>query len=360
MPRMKRYLLVVAWLLVSLNMVAQESHAQPFYTTQGYLLSLLGYSDADDVDENIRKQLSAYEFRTPDSRINAQGGLLSVAVIKQGKVPQEYNDLLQRFFGIQPLEGEGRCVLQPDFPGDWDSCSVHTPLLDYTFRRQGSYLVFDIIQHFQHPLTIVLRQHSGMGEYVEIVGTKGMRQTLRMKAPSLLPDVAFHSAYDDAALLAPGLEEPTFEERFRPQRIEALLTDSIPFDIDPDFLIENKYVVRGVPFSVAQQGNNIAWVSYPDTLSIPLNTKAHLVWFLLSDTPVSRDPHQSKAFFVAHYQDGTADILPLINPDNWTPVAAGKGRRLSLPLNPDKKLAAIRIRPLASDVKIGLMGVTLQ
>ena len=107
MLRMKRYLLVVAWLLVSLNMVAQESHAQLFYVTQGYLLSLLGYSDADDVDENIRKQLSAYEFRTPDSHINAQGGLLSVTVIKQGKVPQEYNDLLQRFFGIQPSFTDG-------------------------------------------------------------------------------------------------------------------------------------------------------------------------------------------------------------------------------------------------------------
>ena len=357
---MKRQIVIFLVLLLSLPMVAQKVTDSPAYLTQGYLLSLLGYHDADDVDDNIRKQLSAYEFRTPDARINAQGGLLSVAVIKQGKVPQEYNDLLQRFFGIQPSESEGRCVLYPDFPGDWDSCSVHTPMLDYRFRRQGSYLVFDVTQRFRHPLTIVLRQHSGMGEYAEIVGTKGVRQTLRMKAPSQLPDIAFHSAYDDAAFLAPGLEEPTFEERFRPQRIEALLTDSIPFDIEPDFLIENRYVVRGVPFSVAQQGNNIAWVSFPDTLAIPLNTKAHRAWFLLSDTPVSRDPHQSKAFFVAHYQDGTADILPLINPDNWTPVAAGKGRRLCLPLNPDKKLAAIRIRPLAADVKIGLMGVTLQ
>lgn len=346
--------------LLSLPMVAQKATDSPAYLTQGYLLSLLGYKDIDDADENVRKKLTAYVFRTPDSHINVQGGLLSVAVIKDGKVPQEYDDLLQRFFGIQPAEGEGRCVLHPDLPTHWDSCSVHTPMLDYTFRRQGSLLVYDISQRYQRPLTIVLRQNHGKGEYVEVAGNSSARQTICIKAPSVLPEVTLGSAYEEVKAPAPGLEEPTFEERFRPQRIETLLTDSIPFAIDPEFLIEKEYIVRGVPFLVPLTGNNIANVAFPEVLTIPLSTKAHRAWLLLSDTPVSRDPHQSKALIIASYQDGTADILPLINPDNWKPLASGQARRLCLQLNADKKLAAIRIRSLAEDVTIGLMAVTLQ
>ena len=345
---------------MSLPLVAQKVTDSPAYLTQGYLFSLLGYQDADDVDDNIRQQLGAYVFRTPDARVNVQGGLLSVAVIKEGAVPQEYHDVLQHFFGIQPEVAKGRCVLHPAFPADWDSCSVHTPMLDYTFRRQGSLLVYDVTQRYQQPLTVVLRQNSGMGEYVEVKGSDKQQQTILLKAPSLLTDVTFRSSYADELLPAPGLEEPTFEERFRPQHMETLLTDSIRFDIDPEYLIENKYVVRGVPFLVPQEGPNIALVAYPDTLTMPLNTKAHRAWLLLTDTPVTRDAHHTKALIVASYQDGTADILPLINPDNWTPVAPGQARRLCLSLNPDKKLAAIRVRPLADDVTIGLMGVTLQ
>ena len=359
MLRMKRYLLVVAWLLVSLNMVAQESHAQPFYVTQSYLLSLLGYHDADEADDNVRRQLTAYEFCTPDNRVNARGGLLSVAVIKQGRVPQEYNDLLQNFFGIQPSVNEGRCMLQPSFPDNWDSCSVHTPTLDYTFRRQGRDIVYNVTQRFDCPLTIVVRQQSGVGQYVEVTGNTQSQQTIRLTMPSRLPEVKIDNSLD-AFLPTPGLEEPTFEERFKPQRINAFLTDSIRFDMSPDFIIDNEYVVRGVPFLVPMQGNNIAVVSYPDTLTIPLHAKAQRLWLLLADTPVSRDPHQSKAFIIAHYEDGTADILPLINPDNWAPLPAGTARRLCLPLNPDKRLTAVSIRPLFDDISIGLMGITLQ
>ena len=359
MLRMKKYLLVVAWLLVSLNMVAQESHAQPFYVTQSYLLSLLGYHDADEADDNVRRQLTAYEFCTPDNRVNARGGLLSVAVIKQGRVPQEYNDLLQNFFGVQPSVNEGRCMLQPSFPDDWDSCSVHTPTLDYTFRRQGRDIVYDVIQRFERPLTIVVRQQSGEGQYVEITGNTQPQQTIRLTMPSRLPEVKIDN-FLEAFLPTPGLEEPTFEERFRPQRISAFLTDSIRFDMSPDFIIDNDYVVRGVPFQVSSQGCNIAIVSYPDTLTIPLHAKAQRLWLLLADTPVSRDPHLSKAFIIAHYEDGTADILPLINPDNWAPLPAGTARRLCLPLNPEKRLTAVSIRPLFDAISIGLMGITLQ
>lgn len=355
---MKRNVLFLFALLMTLGTAAQ-GNTTPAYLTQGYQLSLLGYKDADDADDNLRQQLRAYEFHTPDTRVNSLGALLSVAAVQKGDIEQNYQRLLRQVYGPQPPldslcltasslltrffgirnQGKGRQrPLRPSFPANWDYCTVRTPDVDYTFYRQGSEMVFNVV-----------RRQPVAKSFVQ-----------RYKSSSQIPLVTFHSAYDDTAIPAPGLEEPTFEERFRPQRIETLLTDSIPFAIDPEFLIEKEYIVRGVPFLVPLTGNNIANVAFPEVLTIPLSTKAHRAWLLLSDTPVSRDPHQSKALIIASYQDGTADILPLINPDNWKPLASGQARRLCLQLNADKKLAAIRIRPLAEDVTIGLMAVTLQ
>ena len=330
---MKRTILLLSAALVSLIIAAQNTVAHPSYMTHNYLLSLLGIHDADEADDSLRHQLSAYVFDTPDPQINAKGGLMSVAAIQKKNV-KEYDELLHQFLGIQPAMNQGQCVLHPSFPDSWDHCSIHTPELDYTFQRQGSELVYEVTQRFS--------------------------QTIRLKAPSRLPDVTFFSSCADSHLLPPGIEEPSFEERFKPQQLQTLLTDSIPFEMDPEYLIDKEYVVRGVPFMVSQQGNNVVYVSSTDTLSVPLHTKASRAWLLLTGEVPQRDPHQSKAFVIAHYQDGTADILPLITPDNWPVIQEGRAHRLCLRLNPDKKLLSLSIRPLAPDVRIGLMALTLQ
>ena len=356
---MKRTILLLSAALVSLVVAAQNTVAHPSYMTHNYLLSLLGIHDADEADDSLRHQLSAYVFNTPDPQINAKGGLMSVAAIQKKNV-KEYDELLHHFLGIQPAVNQGQCVLHPSFPDSWDHCSIHTPELDYTFQRQGSELVYEVTQRFSRPVTIILRQNSGQGQYMEVKGNNQQRQTIRLKAPSRLPDVTFFSSCADSHITPPGIEEPSFEERFKPQQLQAMLTDSIPFEMDPEYLIDKEYVVRGVPFMVPQQGNNIVYVSSTDTLSVPLHTKASRAWLLLTGEVPQRDPHQSKAFVIAHYQDGTADILPLIAPDNWPVIQEGRAHRLCLRLNPDKKLLSLSIRPLAPDVKIGLMALTLQ
>ncbi len=357
---MKRTVIILAALLLSLSLTAQTDSSTPRYMTYNYLLSLLGIYGVDEADDAVLRRLSDYEFRTPDPAVNAKGGLLSVAVIKQGGVPHEYADLLSHFFGIQPQPAAGQLVIQPSFPADWDSCYVHTPEIDYAFRRDGLLLTFQVTQRSQRPLVVVVRQEAGKGRYVEVKGNGDAQQTLQFRRPSLLPEVTLASGYDDSHLQAPGIVEPEFEQRFKTQNLEKLFNREMRHDLVDDFIMEKEYVVEGVPFQLPEAGPNAAVVNYPDTLTVPLNAKAGHLWMLLTGNSISSDVHQSKVLVVAHYQDGTADILPLINPDNWGNIREGSSVRRCLPLNPDKKLISLAIRPLVADVWIGLLGLTLQ
>jgi hypothetical protein len=47
--------------------------------------------------------------------------------------------LIQGLYGITPNALEGECILRPGFPAAWDSASVHTPYLDYSFKREGNF-----------------------------------------------------------------------------------------------------------------------------------------------------------------------------------------------------------------------------
>ena len=109
---------------------------------------------------------------------------------------------------------------------------------------------------------------------------------------------------------------------------------------------------------------------------------------------------------VARYEDGTADTLQLVNPDNWCPIEqeyyindysfhalqprpyrvsldtgivsrdlckalgikgtsdlmipGGAAQMLCMHLDPEKKVIALDILPQSSHVVVGLMGLTLQ
>ena len=73
--------------------------------------------------------------------------------------------LIQGLYGITPNALEGECIIRPGFPAAWDSASVHTPYLDYAFKRVNGKDVFDVTQNFKRPLKLVIRQNLGGGKY---------------------------------------------------------------------------------------------------------------------------------------------------------------------------------------------------
>ena len=270
--------------------------------------------------------------------------------------------LIQGLFGIQPRALFGDCVLQPGFPESWDSASVHTPYLDYSFRRNGNQLVFDVTQRFAQPLKIVLRLNLGMGQFLDVQGSADAHQVFRVKAPVKLPQVEMTWAYEmpsDAP--AYGLEEPERGVKYSKVPIDKLLnanvadifkneyrsprppytTLQIPLQgvgewchpqTRPDIndsvfrslIVKDEFSVAGVPFRTPAQGHNIIytslWDNYPDSVSIPINRSASMAWLLMAGSTNHMQCRIANGIVVAHYKDGTSDTLQLVNPDNWCPI----------------------------------------
>ena len=323
--------------------------------------------------------------------------------------------LLQGLFGILPNALEGRCIIRPGFPEAWDSTSVRTPYIYYRYQRQGDEAVYEVTQHFAQPQQIVIRQNLGMGKYRDVVGTSEQHQTIRVKVPVKYPEVTFrNNGFTEQRNI--GTDEPTFAEKFHKQNIDYVLNDSVsnstylPEVNDSVFrsmIVKDEFIAMGVPFRTSATGRNIAFTSlydnYPDSISIPLSGRYRQAWLLMAGTTNHMQSRIANGIVVAQYNDGTADTLQLVNPDNWCPVerdyyvdgkafqvaeprpyrvafASGKASRklsaptnaeggeikggaatmLCMPLNRKKKLQLLTLRTLSNDVVIGLMAVTLQ
>ena len=270
--------------------------------------------------------------------------------------------LIQGLFGIQPRALFGDCVLQPGFPESWDSASVHTPYIDYSFRRNGNQLVFDVTQRFVQPLKIVLRLNLGMGQYMDVQGNADAHQVIRVKAPVRLPEVTMSWVYEmPSKEPSNGLEEPESGAKYNKVAIDKLLnanvadifkneyrsprppytTLQIPLQgvgewchpqTRPDIndsvfrslIVKDEISLVGIPFRTPALGQNIIytslWDNYPDSVNIPINNSASKAWLLMAGSTNHMQCHIANGIVVAQYKDGTSDTLQLVNPDNWCPI----------------------------------------
>ncbi len=270
--------------------------------------------------------------------------------------------LVQGLFGIQPRALFGDCVLQPGFPESWDSASVHTPYIDYSFRRNGDQLVFDVTQRFLQPLKIVLRLNLGLGQFLDVQGNADAHQVIRVKAPVKLPDVQMTWVYEmPSREPANGLEEPVAGAKYNKVSIDKLLnanvadifkneyrsprppytTLQIPLqgvgdwchpqmrpEIDDSvfrsLIVKDELTLVGIPFRSPALGQNIVytslWNNYPDSVLIPVNSSASKAWLLMAGSTNHMQSRIANGIVVAQYKDGTSDTLQLVNPDNWCPI----------------------------------------
>ena len=163
-----------------------------------------------------------------------------------------------------------------------------------------------------------------------------------------------------------------------------------------------------IPFKTGA-GKNIGftslWDTFPDSLVVPLTGKALHAYFIVAGSTNHQQAHIENARITVRYTDGSATILPLINPSNWWPIEqdymddgyafttgaprpyrvifqsgvitrnfnqyqsikgftnnaieGGAGTVADLPLNPDKSLASVTLTTLSNEVVAGLMSITL-
>ena len=165
---------------------------------------------------------------------------------------------------------------------------------------------------------------------------------------------------------------------------------------------------NGVAFATPGPGDarNILftsqWDNYPHEATVPLTGQASHAYLLMAGSTYWMQSRLDNAEVVVTYTDDTTERLALNNPVNWWPIDQdyfiddyqfrrpepipprvdlktgevrlldpttfqGKGTTvpggvanvLDLPLDPAKTLRSLTVRPLANEVVVGLMAVTL-
>lgn len=82
--------------------------------------------------------------------------------------------LIQGVYGILPDAMNGRLLIRPGFPSDWDKASLKTPDVSYSFLREKDTDTYQICQRFGKPLEIGL-QVKAIREQVASVEVNGKK-----------------------------------------------------------------------------------------------------------------------------------------------------------------------------------------
>ena len=286
--------------------------------------------------------------------------------------------LIQGLYGITPNALEGECILRPGFPAAWDSASVHTPYLDYSFKRVNGKDVFDVIQNFKRPLKLVIRQNLGGGKYKDTAFSTDKVQHIEM--PTITPKkdekekVGKYPLAESIAEQAVDAWASTkgvgndFAE-VNPKECREVNMDKV-FNANVSDIFKNQYLsprspyttlcvptqgfgdwcstkktakiddtkfrslIRdgvfmakidgNLPFRSPKEGKNIAytslWDNYPDSISVMLKGKASHAYLLLAGSTNPMQYAIENAVVRVEYADGTSDELMLTPPVNWCPI----------------------------------------
>ena len=290
--------------------------------------------------------------------------------------------LIEGLYGITPNALEGTCIIRPGFPASWNRASVHTPYMDYAFKRVNGKDIFEIKQNFKRPLKIVIRQNIGNGKYKDIEFTADEVQ--HIEVPIILPKddevmidrthtlaetVAEQSGEDWASMdgVGNGFKEvkgndckmvnmdaafnsnvtDIFKNKYLSPR-SPYTTLCVPTqgigdwcstkrtaNIDDtkfrSMIHDGVFMARldaeqedGIKFRSPAVGKNIAytslWDNYPDSVTISLKGKASHAYLLMAGSTNPMQYAIENAVVRVQYTDGTSDELMLVPPVNWCPI----------------------------------------
>ena len=90
-------------------------------------------------------------------------------------------------------------------------------------------------------------------------------------------------------------------------------------------IVDDQFVVAGVPFRTPKTGQNIVytslWDNYPDSVVIHSAEGAGIeAYLLMAGSTNHMQSRIDNGLVVVTYQDMTTDTLRLRNPDNWCPI----------------------------------------
>ncbi len=338
----------------------------------------LAYFHAGRTDEAFRIMKSDLldEMYLGDSPGNI--GQISHYDAARGEIYRDFADnvavtaktAIQGLYGINPDALYGRCIIRPGFPSTWDSASIKTPYIEYSFRREGNKEIYDITQNFPQALQIVIRQNIGNGRYRDTAFSNEKHQHIVIDAATQSTDVNDFDNYTasktpDAKVLGTAFDDVrtadcktvNMDKQFNSNVTDIFkneyLSPASPYTTlripkngygewcHPLFYAEtndsifrtlvkkNVYTAhldggKTIPFRSNTKGRNIAytslWDNYPDSLTVPLKGNAAHAYLLMAGSTNQMQSRIANGIVRVEYADGTSQTMELTNPDNWCPI----------------------------------------
>ncbi len=292
--------------------------------------------------------------------------------------------LVEGLFGVRPDLLQGRLLIAPGFPRDWDHATLHHPAVDLAYQRRGSVESFQIEARFKRPLGLALqlpvhgtaarvtadgRVVDGqiMGRILHVVLLASARTDIEItwsgaepsepprRTPAAPEAAALHPDFSSGPVAKP---EPVDLSTYFNDRVTQIFRNEYrsprsPFvslalpkqglggwaggvntsaEIDDTGLRaaaggSGKFALPGgLLFTTPGPGEakNVLftsqWDNYPREATVPLTGRAHRLDLLMAG---STNPMQSRidnGEVIATYTDGTTSRLALRNPENWWPI----------------------------------------
>ncbi len=279
--------------------------------------------------------------------------------------------IINGLFGIIPDAMNGKCVIKPAFPDDWDEASVKTPYLSYRFHREGHFDVYEIEQNFPQDLRIIVRTNAGGGAYLQTEGTSERSQVIRVDRRKL-PKALKHK---DITASRKKVSSKSYMKKMglgdisaRVGRKSVMVDISSHFNSNVDDIFRNEYLSPRSPYTTLSlpkqgvgewcipdemhtieddgfrasirdgvfdtglglrflspaEGHNIVytslWDNYPESVTIPLEGRARYAYLLMAGSTNSMQSRIENGTVTVTYADGSCDIMSLENPINWCPI----------------------------------------
>ncbi len=388
-------------------------------------------------------------YRRESQRDFADGGGVASRAIVEG------------LFGLRPDALAGELLIAPGLPAAWDHAALRHPDASITFKRSGATDTYLIEQRFPKRLSLRIQLPARGGRPVvtingraatvlptagrfEIQSAAAQKCTVRVRWPGVVRPAPPRRR--ETTIVAPhvdvsGASDPVDLTRYFNDRVTRIFKNEYrsprsPFvslatpkqgigawaghvdataDIDDRGLRAAARAARNritLPNGIllATPGESDAknvvfvsqWDNYPKEVAVPLSGSARGLVLLMAGSTNHMQSRFENGQVVVTYVDGSAEILPLVNPTNWWPIeqdyfiddfqfrrpepvpirvnlksgeirvidiAQFKGRGgpvpggaatvLDLPLQSGKELKALTVRATANEVVIGLMSATL-
>lgn len=236
---------------------------------------------------------------------------------------------------------------------------MHTPYLDYSFRREDGKDIYTIHQRFARPLKIVMRQNIGQGRYIDTTFSADSVQTIVLPTRQAVEELWWAVKEQESAKgndfndIQPDCCEPVdisglfnanvtdiFQNQYlsprSPYTTLCLPTQGIgdwcspkrQVEIDDSGVRSNvhegTFKAIGIPFQTPQEGKNIVytslWDNYPDSVTIPISGQGSRLYLMMAGSTNPMQSHFTNGIIRVTYTDGTQEVLELRNPDNWCPM----------------------------------------